>query len=575
MSVLVVILLIIGDPFKSWPDLIKTLVSSLAVATVVFCLWLFIRWFCCWRNFKKSLFGIACIATLTALFYAEENWRGKHDWEKFKREWEAKGVKLDYASIIPPAVPDDQNFALTPVVASCYETYFDKTGHEVKPRNTNVVDRFSLLSWRDISYENQREKVPESISWPAAQTMDLKAWQAFFRSPPPTNSGLTNSFPIAAQPQNPADDVLLALTKYDSVLEEIRQASRLPYSRFPLTYDAESKAAILLPHLAALKNNVKALRLHAVAELQGNRTELAGEDVKLGFYLVNAVRTEHFIISQLVRLSMLEIALQPVWEGLADHRWSESQLMAMDEELAKLNFLVDGQNALGSEISFAAEETDFMRRDRNYAAQFAQMGVNYSDRHKLQFTVYRLMPGGWFYQSALKNGRLMTGYLPAVNLETKTISPALTRRADDQTRQKPSLFDPLEGMRDMFHAEDFFMGSFLKRIAYAQASVNLARTGIALERYRLAHGEYPEVLTALAPEFIAQVPQDVIGGVPLKYRREANGQFVLYSVGWNETDDGGVVVFKNGSKRDENPSRDIDISQGDWAWRYPARQAGK
>ena len=73
--------------------------------------------------------------------------------------------------------------------------------------------------------------------------------------------------------------------------------------------------------------------------------------------------------------------------------------------------------------------------------------------------------------------------------------------------------------------------------------MDLARTAIALERYRLAHGEFPESLDALAPQFIAKVPHDVIGGQPLKYRRTADGQFVLYSVGWNETDDGGVVGF--------------------------------
>ena len=34
--------------------------------------------------------------------------------------------------------------------------------------------------------------------------------------------------------------------------------------------------------------------------------------------------------------------------------------------------------------------------------------------------------------------------------------------------------------------------------------VDLARTAIALERYRLARGEFPESLDALAPQFIAK-----------------------------------------------------------------------
>jgi hypothetical protein len=543
----------------------------IATVAVAFIFYGVVRWLFCWSNLKRTFFATVCLITLIALAYAEEDWRGWHAWNQFKHEWEAKGEKLDYANIIPPAVPDEQNFALTPVIASCYEMYFDKNGHKVEPRNTNVVNRLSILSWSDISYENQREKVPDSAGWRAAQKMDLKAWQAFFRSPPPTNSILTNSFPIAPQPQTPADDVLLALSKDDSVIEEIRQTSRLPYSRFPLTYESEDSFSILLPHLAALKMSSRDVWLRSVAELQKNRTELAAEDVRLGLYLANAIRTEAFPISQLVRLSMLENALQPVWEGLAEHRWSEPQLVAMDEELAKLDFLADSQKAQKAEIFFSAEEANYLRRHRDYATQFAQMGFVYPKDARFKFAIYRYMPGGWFYQSALKNGRTLMEYSTAVNRDSGTISPAIIRQADASASNGVSFFDPLDSLKKMFNAEFLWTGNFLKQIAAGQTYVNLARTAIALERHRLARGEFPESLDALAPQFIAAVPHDVIGGGPLKYRREANGQFVLYSVGWNETDDGGVVVNqKSRDPRDESSSK-VDISQGDWVWRYPAK----
>ena len=553
---------------RNFPELGPALVSSLligVVGAVGVGILVFTRWIFNWRNFWRNLFYLACFATVIALFYAEEDWRGWHAWNQFKHQWEAKGEKLDYASVIPPAVPDEQNFALTPIVASCYERYFDKNGHELIPRNTNVVDRLSILDWRDTSYESQREKVPDSAGWLGAQKMDLKAWQAFFRSPPPTNSVLTNSFPIAPQLQTPADDVLLALSKYDSVIKEIRQASQLPHSRFPLTYDKENCAAILLPHLGALKTSAKAVSLRSVAELQKKQTELAVEDVRLGLYLANAIRTESFLISQVVRLSMVEIALQPIWEGLSEHRWSESQLVALDEELVKLDFLADYQNVQKSEISFSAEEANFLRRHRDYANQFAQMGLRYPVDAKFQFAIYRYMPGGWFYQSALKNGRTVMEYLPAINHDTMTISPALIRRADAAAKNAVSFFDPLDGLKKTFNSEFIFMGNFLKQIAYGQALVDLARVAIALERYRLAHGGYPESLDALAPQFMEKVPHDVIGGQPLHYRRTSDGQFILYSVGWNERDDGGVVVLTKGS----TPSADID--QGDWVWRYPQK----
>jgi hypothetical protein len=107
------------------------------------------------------------------------------------------------------------------------------------------------------------------------------------------------------------------------------------------------------------------------------------------------------------------------------------------------------------------------------------------------------------------------------------------------------------------------VGRALENFAAIQASIDLARVACALERYHLAHGDYPEMLDALAPQFIAQIPHDIINGQPLHYRRTDDGQFILYSVGWNETDDGGQVVLKkNGS---------VDRTKGDWVWQYPQK----
>jgi type II secretory pathway pseudopilin PulG len=107
------------------------------------------------------------------------------------------------------------------------------------------------------------------------------------------------------------------------------------------------------------------------------------------------------------------------------------------------------------------------------------------------------------------------------------------------------------------------LGSFAQKAAYNQSSVNFVRVAIALEHYRLAHGEFPESLDALAPQFIAKLPHDIINGQPLHYRRTSDGQFVLYSVGWNETDDGGEIG--------PNKYGTADISKGDWVWRYPSK----
>ena len=68
------------------------------------------------------------------------------------------------------------------------------------------------------------------------------------------------------------------------------------------------------------------LQLRAIAELQNGESEKALNDVKLSLRLADSVHTEPFLISHLVRIAILQMTLQPVYEGLAEHKWSDEQL---------------------------------------------------------------------------------------------------------------------------------------------------------------------------------------------------------------------------------------------------------
>lgn len=62
------------------------------------------------------------------------------------------------------------------------------------------------------------------------------------------------------------------------------------------------------------------------------------------------------------------------------------------------------------------------------------------------------------------------------------------------------------------------------------------RTILALRAYQLTHGNLPQDLTALVPEFLDAVPVDDFDGQPLRY---APDRKIVYSVGQNLKDDGG------------------------------------
>jgi hypothetical protein len=97
-----------------------------------------------------------------------------------------------------------------------------------------------------------------------------------------------------------------------------------------------------------------------------------------------------------------------------------------------------------------------------------------------------------------------------------------------------------------------YLGS---RIAKAETYRRLARLACRLEEYRIAHGQYPDKLDDL-PDLPAHLNQEVLSENPLQYHRKGDS-YLLYSTGWNQKDDGGVLP---------EPGHD---DQGDWPWPSP------
>ena len=307
-----------------------------------------------------------------------------------------------------------------------------------------------------------------------------------------------------------------------------------------------------------------------MASLKVGDNPTALEDVKLSFRLAEAVHSEPILISYLVRIALLQIALQPVWEGLADHLWTDAELAAIAAELDRLDLLADYHLAMRGERAFSLWAVDYVRR--RGAQGFNDLGGMEEStsapangdllERTLGTASFALIPSGWFDQNKLSLARMQANHiLPLVNREQRLVSPTTARQSQAVIAgqsQRPTPYDLFSKMLlpALTHTAE--------KSARAQTSVDLARVAIVLERYRLAHGKYPETLEALVPQFIAKLPHDVINGQPLKYRPTDDGRFVLYSVGWNEKDDGGTVAL---SKTGKN----VNSKEGDWVWRYPAK----
>lgn len=94
---------------------------------------------------------------------------------------------------------------------------------------------------------------------------------------------------------------------------------------------------------------------------------------------------------------------------------------------------------------------------------------------------------------------------------------------------------------------------------------------IAMVRFRLAEGAWPDTLDALVPEYLDRVPVDRCAGKPFCLRYD-DGQPLLYSVGFDGDDDQGEDAWKvyQGSNVITDLIKQADLGKlesldGDWS----------
>jgi hypothetical protein len=275
-------------------------------------------------------FVASCVAIFSLILIpscAQFNAQGKAAWDDFKKEWEAKGEVFDYKQVIPKPIPSEKNFAHIPMLKPLheYKKKEDQTG--VTPINPKKHEQSKNL----LKIEGLKGKsLPKLGQWNIGQPADLIAWQEFFRE--------QKGWSHPEEAGKPAADVLLALGKFEPTMAKLTQAAKeRPLCRFDIKYEAHFGA--LLPHLASYRNLVRSFTLRALAHLANDDPESALADVRMCLFLAESIRDEPILISQLVRISCLQMALQPVWEGLQGEDWNPEQLAVMEKQLGAIDLL--------------------------------------------------------------------------------------------------------------------------------------------------------------------------------------------------------------------------------------------
>jgi len=557
---------------ESYRHLREAAVIYTAAVCIVFLLSLlptaqrFFNWLFSWRIIRRNLIALAWLITIIALFYGEEDWRGRRAWNNYRDTMVAQGEQLDFKAFVPKAIPDAENFAANPEVQSWFIRYTNNSTSGFS--NAWNSDAFAAANLMVVSARTSSSPEIADTSNPMLRMTDLVAWKMAFAAVHAGNTNPATEFqsdkldPESRAQAAPA--VLEALKPIASRLEELRAASSRPGSLYPVVYNLNDPWGILIPHLANVKTVCLRLDLRACAELAVGQTNQALDDVKLSLRLGDSLNAEPFLISYLVRASAMHITVHSIWEGLVEHKWSDEQLKELQTLLARYNFMADMKRPFDSERAAGILTADLLEQGKFTLNTLTADPSSTGGAAANAFG--KMMPRGWYDLEKLNYCRLYTLQLDGgFDAGAKKVYPAKIASCTNALQQALAGRNPVSTIviRHQLLAAVMLpeLGNIPKKGAAAQVAADEALIACALERYHLAHGEYPDKLDALAPEFISALPHDVIGGEPYKYRRTADS-FLLYSTGWNETDEGGQIGMRGHS---------TDISQGDWVSGIPPK----
>ncbi|MDB6027188.1 MAG: hypothetical protein JWM68_3411 [Verrucomicrobiales bacterium] len=370
----------------------------------------------------------------------------------------------------------------------------------------------------------------------------------------------TNASPIyrIGQRVKTAAEILKQFEKFDAEFKELYAACAKPKARFDFDYKALPEKMGQFPNFVNLRALAQSLTLRASAELALDQGDAGMRDIKTCLRLADCLTNEPTLVSGMIRVALNGLIVGPIWEGLAARRWNKEQLSEMQEILSAINLLKDTAKTMrGERANQNFHLTAMSQREIAKTLKFPWLNNHEEVARRAKRLAVPFVPRGWIYQNLVLMNRLyQENMLDGLDLQQSIVSPQTIdagQKKTDAAYQKTGAGNFLASLIYPGFSKAF------KVTAQNQTYVNEAMIACALERYRLAHGSFPETLEALTPKLIAKVPHDVINGQPLKYRRTDDGQYVLYSVAWDEKDDGGRPVPQT-YKGDEI---------GDWVWRFP------
>ncbi|HLX96878.1 MAG TPA: hypothetical protein VKU37_14135 [Verrucomicrobiae bacterium] len=478
--------------------------------------------------------------------------------EAYIARLKAQGEPMDLAQVIPPPVPPDQNGA--PLITNALAEIHSESNY------TNAI------FFNNPPYDMNRT-IPgkEMIGWQQPAIHDSE------------DNGPTNTW----------GELGTQLAERQNNLNDFRRLIEKPTLDFNMDY-SDLKALALMSHLPRVKLAVEWLETSELYNLHQGETGNACVDVRAMLAFVKGETDERFEISQLVRFAITQMSAGATWDILQTTNVSNEDLAQLQRDWQSLEFISSMKNTfLFERVNDLRWLNDLRQSPTNLDEVVAWNMPSEEHRYKrtaggtyvleddrafprkvidqilLQWDKYQWR-WFWSYTDEVRGLHMSQALIDGIQMmETNKSFPLV------QTFVKTNFaWFGFASVKDNPYAILAQNASSqlvaMRKVVNAEITRNVVITAIALKRYEIRHHQLPNSLDELVPEFLKAVPIDYMDGQPLRYRRNADRTFLLYSVGENGEDDSGNPSLENGITSSSFYWQDEQAL--DWVWPQPATE---
>ncbi len=554
------------------------------------------------KMLRRYAFTFACLATLLALAYVIEDWRGKSAWEKYKKEMVGKGAVYDWGTFIATnqhqlvkSESEEVKFAkkqlqLPPPGKLRFESGPIRQMASIwlfPPHEQGVWDKLPKHGTNEVNLEKLTALGGKSEPIDLKKLQDLTLRQAIIFLA--EKSGL----PLDAETAKIAnidtywlsEEIMPALKDRESlalltillktqglqlvpskisdgqfqIKDDVSRETLLAWydlnqplmdkfaagfrsPDFRLSMDAVDPGRNGEPNISATFSRSQFLCLAAKLEIHRERPDQGLMYMERIMDMTRAVSEKGSSMGAWGGPVGMHFYLEALCEGLRKEVFSPAQLRQLRADMLQVNLLAYYRR-------FLLED---QRLKNTYAVEHYTRGelldlygknIHYPDGSFRWFDFYlRILPRGRMYRNLLRMDQSLERFLPTLDGHRRVVDSAamdLHNRVEKERMEKQTLLNA----DLLFISVPFWFTRSSQTMSLYQSKLHQAVIACALEEYRLETGIYPLKLIDLSPKYLDEIPVDVIDGQPMRYLRETENSFRLYSVGWNRKDEGGAMDF--------------------------------